>query len=249
MVDENVSPCDDFYRFACGGWIHRTAIPDEAGHVSIFEQSRERLDIQLKDLLESSNDTRPAIVKMKSMYKSCMNLPAIEKLATDPLKESIKELGGWPVVDGEKWNEKEFDWINVTQRIRRNGFKPEMFVNFKVIADVMNNTRNMIFVDEATLGLRRQLITQGPNHTTVRVYHQLMVDTALLLGATNKTQVEMDMWDVIALEAQIAHATHDPMLGEKKQSWYLYLKAFADVANQVSCSLILQILSCDALID
>ena len=89
-------------------------------------------------------------------------------------------------------------------------------------------------VDEATLGLRRQLITQGPNHTTVRVYHQLMVDTAMLLGATNKSQVEAEMWDVIALEAQIAHATHDPMQGEKKQSWYLYLKAFADVANQVS---------------
>src|SRR5699024_652147 len=91
-------------------------------------------------------------------------------------------------------------------------------------------------VDEATLGLRRQLITQGPNHTTVRVYHQLMVDTAMLLGAENRTQVEMEMWDVVALEAQIAHATHDPMLGEKKQSWYLYLKAFADVANQVCAS-------------
>ena len=61
-----------------------------------------------------------------------------------------------------------------------------------------------------------------------------MVDTAMLLGAKNKSQVETEMWDVIALEAQIAHATHDPQMGEKKQSWYLYLKAFADVANQVS---------------
>lgn len=78
------------------------------------------------------------------------------------------------------------------------------------------------------------MITQGPNHTTVRVYHQLMVDTAMLMGAQNRSQVETEMWDVITLEAQIAHATHDPMLGEKKQSWYLYLKAFADVANQVS---------------
>ncbi len=92
-------------------------------------------------------------------------------------------------------------------------------------------------VDEATLGLRRQLITQGPNHTTVRVYHQLMVDTALLLGAKNKSQVEAEMWDVIALEAQIAHATHDPQMGEKKQSWYLFLKAFADVANQVGATI------------
>ena len=65
-----------------------------------------------------------------------------------------------------------------------------------------------------------------------------MVDTALLFGATNRTQIEIEMWDTIALESQIAHATHDPMQGEKKQSWYLYLKAFADVANQVNIIII-----------
>lgn len=177
----------------------------------------------------------PAIVTMKNMYRSCMNLSAIEKLGTESLKTALHDLGGWPVVVGSSWNESQFDWINVTGAIRKSGFKPEMFATFKVIADVMNNTKNMIFVDEASLGLRRQLITQGPNHTTVRVYHQLMVDTALLMGATNRTRVEAEMWDVVALEAQIAHATHDPMLGEKKQSWYLFLKAFADVANQVGC--------------
>ncbi len=48
LIDESVSPCDDFYKFACGGWIQSTTIPDETGHMSIFEQSRERLDIQLK---------------------------------------------------------------------------------------------------------------------------------------------------------------------------------------------------------
>ncbi len=119
LIDESVSPCDDFYRFSCGGWIHRTAIPDETGHVSIFEQSRERLDIQLKDLIETSlNDTTPAIVTMKNMYRSCMNLPAIEKLGAEPLKAALKKLGGWPVVEGETWEEAAFDWINVTEAIR-----------------------------------------------------------------------------------------------------------------------------------
>ena len=59
-------------------------------------------------------------------------------------------------------------------------------------------------LDEASLGLRRQIITLGPNNSIVQVYHQLMVDTAMLLGADNKTRVKEEMWDVIALEAQIA---------------------------------------------
>lgn len=81
-----------------------------------------------------------------------MNLPAIEKLGAEPLKAALKELGGWPVVEGEGWQESTFDWINVTEAIRTNGFKPDMFVNFKVIADVMNNTRNMIFVSVLVKG-------------------------------------------------------------------------------------------------
>lgn len=80
------------------------------------------------------------------MYKSCMNLSAIEKLGIESLKNSLHELGGWPVVEGPNWNETMFDWINVTKKIRQIGFKPEMFITFKLIADVMNNTKNMIFV-------------------------------------------------------------------------------------------------------
>lgn len=102
------------------------------------------------DLIETSNDNLPAIVTMKQMYKSCMNLAAIEKLGTEPLKNSLKELGGWPVIEGDSWDEATFDWINVTEKIRKIGFKPEMFVTFKVIADVINNTRNMIFVSDHT---------------------------------------------------------------------------------------------------
>ncbi|XP_054157418.1 neprilysin-2-like isoform X2 [Oppia nitens] len=232
LIDESVSPCDNFYKFACGGWIHKTTIPDETGHMSIFEQSRERLDIQLKDLVEKSNESMPAIVTMRNMYKSCMNISAIENYGADPLRDLLKDLGGWPVVTGDKWDNGTFEWIRVTEQIRQLGFRADMFVQFKVIADVLNNTKKVLFLDEATLGLRRQILTLGPNNTVVKVYHQLMVDTAILMGAQNRTRIDEEMWDVVALEAQIAEATHDPAQGEKKQSWYLHLKGFVDVANQ-----------------
>lgn len=62
-------------------------------------------------------------------------------------------------------------------------------------------------MDEAVLGLRRQLITLGVNNSIVKVYHRLMVDTAMLLGAQNRTYVEEQLWEVIELEQQIAQVS------------------------------------------
>ena len=51
------------------------------------------------------------------------------------------------------------------------------------------------------LALGRTPIRNNPNF---QVYHKLMVDTAMLLGADNETRVTEEMWDVIDLESQIA---------------------------------------------
>ena len=67
-----------------------------------------------------------------------------------PLHESIKNLGGWPILyDGNQtkgWNETTFDWIDVLASMRSMGFWVNMFINFKIVPDVMNNTKNIIHV-------------------------------------------------------------------------------------------------------
>lgn len=47
-MDEEVSPCDDFYKFACGGWIKNQVIPDDRTTVSVFSLIQDELNHKLR---------------------------------------------------------------------------------------------------------------------------------------------------------------------------------------------------------
>ena len=52
-LDSGMSPCDDFYQYACGGWIKATEIPgDEASWYRSFSVIRDRNEEILKTILE-----------------------------------------------------------------------------------------------------------------------------------------------------------------------------------------------------
>ena len=74
-MDKSVDPCDNFYEFACGGFVKKTKISDDRAGVSSFEMMN---DILKKRLYESlSEDIQPnelrAFKMAKNLYRSCMN--------------------------------------------------------------------------------------------------------------------------------------------------------------------------------
>jgi len=35
-MDPTADPCQDFFQFACGGWVKKNGIPDNRNRVSVF---------------------------------------------------------------------------------------------------------------------------------------------------------------------------------------------------------------------
>lgn len=48
FMDRSVNPCDDFYRFACGGWVKDSFIPADRPEVTIYTQMEEDVQVTLK---------------------------------------------------------------------------------------------------------------------------------------------------------------------------------------------------------
>ena len=74
-MDKNADPCDNFYKFACGGFVKKTKISDDRTHESSLQMVEDVLEERLHASL--AEDIQPnelrAFKLAKNLYRSCMN--------------------------------------------------------------------------------------------------------------------------------------------------------------------------------
>lgn len=119
-MDEKVDPCDDFFNYACGGWIKKNPIPKTSSSFSTFSKLNQQIEKILRKILETdgSEDTK-VLRKVKNFYKSCMNIKMINKRGDLPMENLIKYLGSWPMTKNADWNEKEWNLYDILLKIHQ----------------------------------------------------------------------------------------------------------------------------------
>ncbi|KAK4879933.1 hypothetical protein RN001_008079 [Aquatica leii] len=184
-INSKIDPCTDFYEFACGGFVRDTIIADDEMEVSSFTEAGDILHQQLRDLYETpktEDEIRPFKL-VKDFYKSCMNTSAIEQEGLAPIKDFIKKLGGFPIVENVNWNENSFDWKQSVYRFRRSGLNPNTFIKFDTLPDQRNSSKIILYIDQPDLDINRDNLLEGFDDMIVDSYYQYLVDLAVIFGA------------------------------------------------------------------
>ncbi|XP_027621231.1 membrane metallo-endopeptidase-like 1 isoform X4 [Tupaia chinensis] len=215
-MDPSQEPCDDFYQYACGGWLQRHVIPETNSRYSVFDILRDELEVILKAVLENSTtEDRPAVKKAKMLYRSCMNQSVIEKRDSQPLLDILEAVGGWPVAMDD-WNEtKGPEWLLERQlAVMNTQFNRRVLIDLFIWNDDQNSSRHIIYIDQPTLGMpsREYYFNGGSNQKVRKAYLQFMMSVATMLREDmslpkNSHLVQEDMMQVLELETQLANAT------------------------------------------
>ncbi|CAH1980231.1 unnamed protein product [Acanthoscelides obtectus] len=252
-MDPTVDPCDDFYQFTCGNFLKSTIIPDDKSSVTSFSIISDALQEQLRAMIEEPikpGEPKPFQLT-KKLYKACMNKTLIEAEGLNTIHGILRQLGGWPVLEGMEWDEGEFDWRRSVYKFRKLGYSVDYFIDFSVGVDVKNSTKRIIDLDQASLGLRREFLTKGLEDKIVKAYYDYMVDIAVLFGADRDTAQE-ELRQSLEFEMKLANislpsekrrnatALYNPMTMSQLQEafpsipWFEYMNKLLAPDTQVS---------------
>ncbi|TRY73034.1 hypothetical protein TCAL_01898 [Tigriopus californicus] len=205
-MDDKVNPCVDFFQFSCGGFIKKTSIPDDRTRMSSFSVLGDKLLTQVRLLLEEENspDEAKSFHMARYVYQSCMDKEGIERLGVDPLKQILRTLGGWPVLEGASWNGSNYIWYEQVYRFRKMGYSVDYFVDFSVTTDLKNSSWRILDLDQPGLGMSREYLIKGFFDEDVQAYLHYMIDVATFLGADPST-VAQEMKEVLEFEIMLAN--------------------------------------------
>ncbi len=144
-IDKAVDPCNDFYQYACGGWIKSNPIPPEEatwGRFDLLQENNEKILRSIAEDAAAHPDKSPIAQKVGDFYQSCINEDVIEKFGATPLRPELDRIAAIA-------NRADL----VAEVAHLHTLQVQVFFNFGPSPDPNDAKMNIPSLDQGGLGL------------------------------------------------------------------------------------------------
>ena len=208
-LNDSVAPQEDFYGYACGGWMKANPLKPEYSRFGTFDQLGENTREQVNSLvtsLDSKNAEKgSAAQQIGDLYALGMDSVRLNEEGANPIKKDIEIIN----------NTKREDIIDLMATM----IGVDAFFGTGVDADMMNSNMNTMYWQQGGLGLgdRDYYLEDNENTNAIReAYKSFIKNITGLVGYDSIAQQRV-VDNVMNIETELAKAAmtreelRDPM--------------------------------------
>jgi len=203
-MDLSADPCEDFYRYSCGGWVDSTERPaDQARWSRSFNVVIERNRDVVREILEEAaadpgdDSDRQRIGRY---YAACMDEAAIEESGSRPLEPIFEQIAA--VEDADSL-------MAVTAALHRRGIGA--LFGIEVLPDFANPDMDIAFWFQGGLGMPDRDYYVSDDPTKQALLEEYRRHVARMFGLLGESEEASEAYaaDVLAFETELAKVSRD----------------------------------------
>jgi putative endopeptidase len=214
-LDRTADPCDDFYQFACGGWIAKKQIDADKpmaqrSFVDIEDRNLE-YEHGILEAIRAKPGDDPVNKQLAAFYGSCMDEAAIESAGIKPIQPLLATIN--------KIKDPKSLSAAITQL-----YSASVGVVFSVgaVQDSADATKVIIGMDQAGLGLpdRDYYLNTDDQSKMLKTAYEGYVASMLVELGHKADAAKKEAADVVGLETELAKISKDKVARRDPKSMY-----------------------------